>query len=71
MAGRVLTRFRPTLSHLGIDVALDRRNRIFLLDFNPVPGRGLLTPSMRKRVTYLTTGFAKYLASRGASARKR
>ncbi|WP_123040288.1 YheC/YheD family protein [Cohnella candidum] len=65
LAVKYLTRFRPTLSHLGIDVAVDRKGGIYLLDFNEIPGRDLLTPSMLKRVTDLTAGFASYLAAQG------
>ncbi|UUZ94728.1 YheC/YheD family protein [Paenibacillus sp. P25] len=61
---RYLTKYRPTLSHLGIDVAVDRNGRIYLLDFNEVPGRDLLTPGMLRRATELTAGFARYLADR-------
>ncbi|WP_219639476.1 YheC/YheD family protein [Cohnella sp. CFH 77786] len=63
-AARYLTLFRPTLSHLGIDVAVDRRRGIYLLDFNTVPGRDLLTSDMLRRVTDLTAGFASYLTAR-------
>ncbi|MCZ8511087.1 YheC/YheD family protein [Paenibacillus filicis] len=63
-AAKYLTRFRPTLSHLGIDVAVDNRKGIYLLDFNVVPGRDLLTPAMLRRVTKLITGFARYLATK-------
>jgi glutathione synthase/RimK-type ligase-like ATP-grasp enzyme len=62
-AARYLTRYRPTLSHLGIDVAVDRKNGIYLLDFNEIPGRDLLTYNMLRRVTDLTAGFASFLAT--------
>ncbi|GIP39524.1 hypothetical protein J31TS4_28040 [Paenibacillus sp. J31TS4] len=69
-AAQALTAARPTLSHLGIDVAVDEKRRIYLLDINEVPGRDLLTTGMLKRVTHLTAGFASYLAYRSSASRR-
>lgn len=61
-AAKHLTKYRPNLSHLGIDVGIDDKSAIYLLDFNALPGRDLLTHKMLLRVTELTAGFASYLA---------
>ncbi|PZE21431.1 YheC/YheD family protein [Paenibacillus xerothermodurans] len=62
LAAEHLTRYRPTLSHMGVDVGVDSPRGIYLLDFNVVPGRDLLTSDMLRRATDLTAGFAAHLA---------
>lgn len=65
-AAKHLTEYRPNLSHLGIDVGIDDKNSIYLLDFNSAPGRDLLTHKMLLKVTEFTAGFASHLARNNA-----
>ncbi|WP_380027159.1 YheC/YheD family protein [Effusibacillus consociatus] len=55
------TRYRPNLSHIGIDIAVDVNGRFFVLDVNPRPGRNILTRPMIAASVDCITGFAKYL----------
>lgn len=61
LVARQLTKTRPTLSHLGIDVAVDKKLNIYVLDVNIRPGRDLLTRDMLLKVTDKTVKFANYL----------
>lgn len=56
-----VTRIRPTLAFLGIDLALDPAGGIWVLDINPRPGRKVLTPSDRQRAFQYLIAYVKSL----------
>ncbi|KEO83090.1 YheC/YheD family protein [Tumebacillus flagellatus] len=57
-AADVLTEKRNTLAFLGIDIALDREGRAFLLDVNPRPGRKSLSVEEKKTAFSLLLAYA-------------
>lgn len=65
----LFTRYRPTLSHLGIDIGVDTGGNAYVLDVNNRPGRDLLTPSMLNKAVDSMTGFAKHLHRRKVISR--
>lgn len=64
LTAETFTKYRPNLSHLGIDVAVDVKGNPYVLDVNPRPGRDLLTAEMRVRYCECIVGFAAYLCEK-------
>jgi glutathione synthase/RimK-type ligase-like ATP-grasp enzyme len=56
-----LTKIRPTLAFLGIDIGLDTSGHLYALDINPRPGRQVLSMEMRSQAFRHLTAFCKTL----------
>jgi len=61
-AAHALQKRTRKLGLIGIDAALDEDNRIWLLDFNPKPGRDLLNREMLYKAADSISGYALYLS---------
>lgn len=66
-AAEVLSRAYPTLGELGIDIGLDTRGRIWILEINRQPGRALFSRARLRRAwrrsRFRVVQFAKFLAT--------
>ncbi|HEU4964024.1 MAG TPA: YheC/YheD family protein [Bacilli bacterium] len=60
-AAEAVTKLRPTLSYLGIDIGLDASGGLWVLDINPRPGRKVLSLEDRRLAYRCLVGFAKRL----------
>lgn len=58
-AAEAMTKIRPRLAFLGIDIAPDDQGRLWLLDLNPRPGRKVLSDEDKKFAFRCLIGFAK------------
>ncbi|MBO8142767.1 MAG: YheC/YheD family protein [Firmicutes bacterium] len=68
-AARAVTRYAPSSGDLGIDLGLDRRGKVWLLEVNPKPGRrsfdAIGDERVRRRAYALPLEFARYLSGFG------
>ena len=64
LAAEGVTAIRPTLAFLGIDVALDRRGDLWVIDVNPRPGRKVLTLEDREVAFRYLVAWARQLMRR-------
>jgi len=58
-AAEAMTRIRPNLAFLGIDIAPDDQGHLWLLDINPRPGRKVLKDEDKRFAFQCLIGFAK------------
>ncbi|MGB8957164.1 MAG: YheC/YheD family protein [Tumebacillaceae bacterium] len=64
LAAEGVTAIRPTLAFLGIDVALDRKGDLWVIDVNPRPGRKVLTLEDRETAFRYLVAWARRLMHR-------
>lgn len=56
-----MTKIRPTLAFLGIDIAPDTSGNLWLLDINPRPGRKVLSDADKRHAFHCLLGYSKTL----------